>query len=769
MEVILREHVDNLGRRGEVVKVANGYARNFLLPRKLALAVTEENKRQIERERAKAEARDAEEKSQAEAFGAAPSQTDVEIARRVGENNTLYGSVTSADIAQALVAKGFEIDKRKIQLPSRSRRSARSRCRQGPSRRDGAGQGDRRRREALSASTSAVRRLGDRLSVTRSIASALRSAILQPIAPMPDVAADRTLPHNLEAEKSVLGAILINNDAFNQAAEVIDARDFFRDAHRRIFDKMVGLSERSEPDRFRHAARRAVARRRARRGRRPGLHRVAHRRRAALGQRRVLREDRQGEVDAPQADPVGQQDSRRGLRRRGGPGPAARRGRALDLPSPRTACAPASCRCAISWRAAFRDREAAAAQGARHRRADRFRRPRRDDVRVPAVGSRHRRGAAVDGQDELRAQHRAALRHSTGKTVGIFSLEMSKEQLFMRMLTSEARVDAHRFRGGFLSEQDYARLSQAFGTLPTPRSSSTTRRRSASSRCAPRRAGSRSSTASHLLVIDYLQLMQGRGRFENRQQELASISRSLKILAKELSVPIVALSQLSRAPETRAITGRSSRTCASRARSNRTPTSSCSSSARSSTATRTASANQEDAGHGRDHHRQAAQRPDRHRQAGVPQGVHALREPGARHRHDPPDRRPRRSRRDPRQLPRHRRAISRSADRPAPRIIAVVKANAYGHGAPHVALALEEAGASMLACADIEEGVGPAPGRRAGADPRVRRAQRQRSRRRLRARPDADGLDAGRRARACRRRPRAATSGCAVTSRSTPA
>ena len=117
MEVILREHVDNLGRRGEVVKVAAGYARNYLLPRKLALAVTEANKRQIERERAVAEARDLEEKMQADALGQRVSQTEIEIARRVGENDTLYGSVTSADIAQALLAKGFEIDKRKIHLP----------------------------------------------------------------------------------------------------------------------------------------------------------------------------------------------------------------------------------------------------------------------------------------------------------------------------------------------------------------------------------------------------------------------------------------------------------------------------------------------------------------------------------------------------------------------------------------------------------------------------------------------------------------------------
>ncbi len=116
MEVILREHVDNLGRRGDVVKVAEGYARNFLLPRKLALAVTEGNKRQIEREKKIAEAKDVEERSQAEAIAQRLTAVEIEIARRVGENQTLYGSVTSADIAQALHTRGIEIDKRRIQL-----------------------------------------------------------------------------------------------------------------------------------------------------------------------------------------------------------------------------------------------------------------------------------------------------------------------------------------------------------------------------------------------------------------------------------------------------------------------------------------------------------------------------------------------------------------------------------------------------------------------------------------------------------------------------
>ncbi|MEX1128236.1 MAG: 50S ribosomal protein L9 [Vicinamibacterales bacterium] len=117
MEVILREHVDTLGRRGDVVKVAAGYARNYLLPRKLALPVTEASRRQIAREREKAEARDAEERAAAEALGQRVSAIDISIARRVGENNAMYGSVTSADIAEALKAKGFEVEKRKITLP----------------------------------------------------------------------------------------------------------------------------------------------------------------------------------------------------------------------------------------------------------------------------------------------------------------------------------------------------------------------------------------------------------------------------------------------------------------------------------------------------------------------------------------------------------------------------------------------------------------------------------------------------------------------------
>ena len=116
MEVILREHVDNLGRRGDVVKVADGYARNYLLPRKLALTVTDSNKRQVDRERKVVEARETEERQTAEAMASRLTQTEIVIARRVGETDALYGSVTAADVAEALAAKGLEIERRRLQL-----------------------------------------------------------------------------------------------------------------------------------------------------------------------------------------------------------------------------------------------------------------------------------------------------------------------------------------------------------------------------------------------------------------------------------------------------------------------------------------------------------------------------------------------------------------------------------------------------------------------------------------------------------------------------
>ncbi len=116
IEVILKEHVEHLGERGDVVKVAPGYARNYLLPRKLALAVTAGNKKQIEHEKKAAAAKANEERAVAQALATRFAQTELSFTRRAGENSQLFGSVTSADIAEALAAQGFEVDRRKIQL-----------------------------------------------------------------------------------------------------------------------------------------------------------------------------------------------------------------------------------------------------------------------------------------------------------------------------------------------------------------------------------------------------------------------------------------------------------------------------------------------------------------------------------------------------------------------------------------------------------------------------------------------------------------------------
>ncbi len=116
IELILKEHVEHLGERGDVVKVAPGYARNYLLPRKLALAVTSGNKKQIEHEKKAAAARAAEERAVAQALATRFAQSEVSFTRRAGDNSQLFGSVTSVDIAEALAAQGFEVDRRKIQL-----------------------------------------------------------------------------------------------------------------------------------------------------------------------------------------------------------------------------------------------------------------------------------------------------------------------------------------------------------------------------------------------------------------------------------------------------------------------------------------------------------------------------------------------------------------------------------------------------------------------------------------------------------------------------
>ena len=366
------------------------------------------------------------------------------------------------------------------------------------------------------------------------------------------VAGERSLPHNLEAERSVLGAILIQNDACNMAAEILTAADFYRDAHRRIFDKMVSLSERS----------------------------------AAIDFITLTDElTRAGELDT-----VG--------------GPAYISSLVDGVPRATNVEYYAKI---VKEKAVYRGLIGAAnkiladAYDAEQDAAEVL--DRAEHLIFQIAEGRTRSGfvplyeIAQDSMEAIQKAHEEkklitgvptgfedldqmtsglqkgdlvilAARPSMGKTslalnmaqhagtkenltVGVFSLEMSKEQLFMRMLSSEAAIDGHRLRTGYLRSDDWGRLTAALGTLGNSKIfiDDTPGIGVMEMRAKARRLAAEHGL--HLLVIDYIQLMQGRGRFDNRTQELGAISRSLKGLAKELSVPIVVLSQLSRASESR--------------------------------------------------------------------------------------------------------------------------------------------------------------------------------------------------------------------------
>jgi len=366
------------------------------------------------------------------------------------------------------------------------------------------------------------------------------------------VAAERTLPHNLEAERSVLGAILVHNDAFNLAAQVIDSRDFYRDAHRRIFDRMVALNERHDAIDF-----------------------------------VTLKEEL---VRAGELDDVG--------------GPAYVAGLADGVPRATNVEYYARI---VKEKATLRNLIYAAnkilsnayeadqesdvvldeAESAIFAVAD-------DRLKAGFVAMRDLVKDSFPKIEQLFEQKRlitgvptgfvdldemtrglqggdliiVAARPSMGKTslvlniaqyvaalgdqvVGFFSLEMSKESLFLRLLTSEAQIDGHRLMSGAIGGNDYHRISHALEKLNAMKLYIDD---TANIGVLEMRAKARRLQSEHglsVMIVDYIQLMSARGRFENRTLELASISRSLKGLAKELNVPIIVLSQLSRAPESR--------------------------------------------------------------------------------------------------------------------------------------------------------------------------------------------------------------------------
>ena len=363
---------------------------------------------------------------------------------------------------------------------------------------------------------------------------------------------ERTLPHNLEAERTVLGAVLVDNQAFNSAAELLTREDFYRDAHRRIFAAMAVLSERSQPidlvtlkdELVRESALEAVGGAAYLAGLLDGVPRITNVEHWSriIKEKAVLRNLIHAGNKIVQSCFEGEEE------------PATLLDLAeksiFDIAEKRMRTGFASMREIVheSFRtidqlSQSNDVVTGLATGF---------------VDIDEMTSGLQKGDLVIvaarpamGKTSFCLNIAQHVSMRVGETVGLFSLEMSKEQLALRLLCADARIDAHRLRTGKLNEKDWARLAKAYHELGESRLFIDD---SATISPLEMRAKCRRLKAEHglgLIIVDYLQLVTSAGRSENRQQELSAISRSMKGLAKELGCPVIALSQLSRAPEAR--------------------------------------------------------------------------------------------------------------------------------------------------------------------------------------------------------------------------
>jgi replicative DNA helicase len=365
-----------------------------------------------------------------------------------------------------------------------------------------------------------------------------------------DLTLERKLPHNLEAERSVLGAILLDNQAFHPAIEVVDSADFFLDSHRRIFSRMIALSEENRAIDLitLHEELERAGELEAAGGSAyvstlvdgvPRVSNVDHYARI-VKQKALLRNlinasnniinqafEGQEEADEVLDQAEGAIFSLAEERIKVGLLPLRDIARTLDLD------------------ALFERRQHITGLETSFTDFDNLTSGLQPAELIIIAG---RPGMGKTALSLNIAQHAAA---QLEKPVAVFSLEMAREALLHRMLCAEARVDSHKFRSGFLNREEMRRLTQALGRLAAAPlyidDSPGLNVLELRAKC--RRLQAERGLA--LIVVDYMQLMSGRGRFENRNQEISSISRGLKALAKEIRVPVIAVSQLSRAPEQR--------------------------------------------------------------------------------------------------------------------------------------------------------------------------------------------------------------------------
>jgi len=369
-----------------------------------------------------------------------------------------------------------------------------------------------------------------------------------------DYSLAHTLPANVEAERSILGAVLLDNLAYNEAAEHLKPEDFSLDSHRRIFTRMVDLAESSRPIDMITLVEELDRRKEL----------------EAIGDVGYISGLVDGVPDRPSIEHyikiVRDKALLRGLIHAANSAIA----RASDQSDPAEEI--------------LNDAEAAIFQLSEKRIGRGFMGV--QEIVKESFGSVDallQRGQRITGLathytdlDEMTSGFQRsdliiiAARPSMGKTafamniaenasiedqkvVGMFSLEMSREALLLRLLCSRARVDSHKMRTGSLWRDDMTKVVHAMEQLAhAPIFIDDTPGIALSEMRAKARRLQQSQGKLDLLIVDYLQLMSGGGRrYENRTQEVSAISRGLKALAKELSVPVIALSQLSRAPESR--------------------------------------------------------------------------------------------------------------------------------------------------------------------------------------------------------------------------
>ncbi|MEZ5292215.1 MAG: replicative DNA helicase [Vicinamibacterales bacterium] len=379
---------------------------------------------------------------------------------------------------------------------------------------------------------------------------------------MPDAVAspaERTLPHNLDAERSVLGAILLDNEAFNTAVAIVTPPAFFRDAHRRIFDKMIDLVERRTAIDFvtlREELARAgeledvggpaylaslvdgvpratnveyyakiVKEKATLRNLIFAANKIAATAYEADQDADLILDDAEGAIFAVAEDRV-----------KAGFVPMRQ---LVQESFPKI-------------EKLFEHQSYITGVGTHLPDLDKMTRGfQPGDLVIVAARPSMGKTSLVLNVCQHVATHAAPGGLPRQGVAGVFSLEMSKEQLFMRMLASEAKIDSFRLLSGQIGQREYGQITHAMETLAEAQLFVDD---SAGIGVLEMRAKARRLQAEHgldILAVDYVQLMTARGKSENRTLELAAISRSLKGLAKELSVPIIVLSQLSRAPEAR--------------------------------------------------------------------------------------------------------------------------------------------------------------------------------------------------------------------------